>query len=93
MFQARHNTAAKHPIWREDKQIWRSVNGKEQIYFHSIIQKETASSRKTYLQQKWDYRSQRKGKKTVITYEKTVKDPLQPFRFETTARYARYQWG
>lgn len=46
LFQARQNIAVKHPIWREDKQIWRSVNGKEQIYFHSIILKETASSRK-----------------------------------------------
>lgn len=72
MFQARQNTAVKHPIWRENEQIWRSANGKEQIYFPIIIQKETASSRKAYLQQQRDYRAQRKGKKTAITYEKTV---------------------
>lgn len=67
------------------------MNGKEQVYFSNVIQKEAASSRKTYLQQQWDYRAQRTGKRMVIMYQETVKDPFQPFGLEITARYARYQ--
>jgi len=55
------------------------VNGKEQIYFSSIIQKESASSRKTFLLQQQDYRAQSTGKRMVITYQETVKDPFSTF--------------
>lgn len=92
-FQARQNTAIiKYLKLREDNQIWRSVRGKEQIHFSTIIQKEAANSKKIqiYLQQ-WDYRVQRTGKRMVITYEETVKNPFQPFGLEITAKYARYQ--
>lgn len=67
------------------------MNGKEEIYFSNIIQEEAASSRKNYLQKQCDYRAQRTGKRMVITYQETVKDPFQPFGLEITERYARNQ--